>query len=66
MVSSTVNVCAAQCLSPAELLNNYYYGRLSGIPHSSRGSFMVSTTVERYKTRMTRTKRTMPNMNENH
>jgi hypothetical protein len=64
MVSSTVNVCAVQYLSPAELLNDYY-DRLSGIPPSSQGSSTVSTTVERYKTRMTRTKRTMPSMNEN-
>jgi hypothetical protein len=53
-----------RCFSPAELVNEYY-DRLSGIPRSSRGSSMASTIVGRYKMRMTRTKRTMPSMNEN-
>jgi hypothetical protein len=61
MVSSTVNVCTAPL--PAGLLNGHCY-RLSGIRRSSRGCSMASTTVERYKTRMTRRRRTMPSMSE--
>jgi hypothetical protein len=59
MVSSTVNVCTVPFA--AEPLSNHCY-RLSGIQRSFRGFSMVSTTVERYKTRMTRRRRTMPSM----